>query len=281
MTVRREAAVQVRRLFGMPSPVWPTPRSWRRFTVAEGAHLIDRLRRDGLVTIPGFYDREQLARIHARLNASFAHPTGWRFEFRPDQQYYACLQPLALCSEFAEGTVDSALIHLVGAYFRRMPFLAESDFRRVLPLDMAVHERENAKVAKGYSSSHWHHDLHGREIKVMVYLSDVGPDDQNFAFCLRSHSWFRTAEYARSRFTDQQLRERGLTPLEIFAPAGTAVVFDSSGIHRLRRRNTSMRDSVTFNYNPGRMYRSTPQIVDPDVLAARRGDFERLTVLTS
>ena len=80
----------------------------------------------------------------------------------------------------------------------------------------------------------------------MIYLTDVGPDDQNFAYCLGTHTGFKSTKYENSRFSESQLEAMKLESFECLAPAGTAIVFDTNGIHRLRRRNTRIRDSVTF-----------------------------------
>lgn len=271
---------QVRRLFGLPSPVWQPPKTWTRFTTQEGSRLADELHRQGLVTIPGFFDQSQLTCVRAALDAGFARIPESGLEFRPSQKYYASVQPLTLCPEFAEAAIDPDLLNLAASYFRRTPFLTEADFRRVLPLDMAEHERQNEKFGKGHSSSHWHYDTHGRELKVMIYLTDVGPEDQNFVFLLGSHRGFRSAKYEKSRLNDQQVEAMGHEMLECFASAGTAVVFDSNGIHRLRRRNTTRnRDSVTFNYHPGRLCHHVALAIHPDSLARRRAEFERFAKL--
>lgn len=281
LSVLDRTTEQGRRLLTLPSPFWKPVGAWRRYTPEQGEALIDQLKRDGLIMLPGFLSAGQLERVRQDLDAQFLPDPKPGMDFRPKQQYFAHLQPLSVSEEFARAAIDSDLISIVGSYFRRTPFLSETDFRRVLPIDLAEHERKEAAFAKGHSSSHWHFDLHGREIKVMIYLTDVGPDDQNFAYCLRTHAWFRSAKYENSRFSDRQLEAQGLKPLEVLAPAGTAVVFDSNGIHRLRRRNTRLRDSVTFNYCPGRTPRYVPQRIAPNVLSAHRAEFDRLTVPAS
>lgn len=272
---------QGRRLLSGPSPLWQAPHSWRKLSAEQGSALIEELGREGLVVLRDFFDAKQLARVQEAVEAQFTPSLAKGMEFSPGNQYYVCLQPLAICAEFAEAAIDPDLLNLVSGYFRRRPFLSESDFRRVMPLDMEQYERQNARFAKGYSSSHWHHDLHGREVKVMVYLTDVGPDDQNFSYCLRSHPGFRSVKYEKSRFSDKELAARKLEGLECLAPAGTAIVFDTNGIHRLRRRNTRVRDSVTFNYRPGRLCQLVPQMVHPEALARRREEFNRLAALAS
>jgi Phytanoyl-CoA dioxygenase (PhyH) len=272
-----QTSEHLRRLFGMPSPVWAMPKRWNRFTHDEPERLLDQLRRDGLIIIPAFLNAEQIVRVRTALEAGFLTPEVSRIKYRQTHKYYVCLQPLALCTEFADAAIDADLLNLVGAFFRRKPFLSEADFRRVLPLDMAVHEREDENFGKGYSSSHWHHDMHGRELKVMIYLTDVGPGDQNFVYLLGSHKGFRSTRFEASRFSDQQVDKMAYKRLECYASAGTAIVFDTNGIHRLRRFNTRVRDSVTLNYHPGRMCQSVPLIIHPESLGRNRPEFFRIT----
>jgi len=263
----------------MPSPVWRIPKEWNRFTYDEASQLVARLRSVGLVVLPGFFDSQQIANIRSALDRHFLAPEKAKIEYRPNQKYYACLQPLALCPEFADAAIDSDLLKLVGAYLRRKPFLSEADFRRVLPLDMPAHEAENEKFAKGYSSSHWHHDVHGREVKVMIYLTNVEPGDQNFVYLLGSHRGFRSLKYEKTRFSDHQVERMNYPLLECYAAAGTAIVFDTNGIHRLRRFATRFRDTVTVNYQPGRIHHSVPLVIHPDSLVRNRAQFSHMTTL--
>lgn len=269
------------RVLNVPAPIWHPPYPWQRFTADEGQRHIETLRRDGIVMLPGFFTSEEMLRIRQALEAKFTPAPSAEFEFRKSGQFYACVQPLSLCREFAEAAVDPDLLNIVGGYFRRRPFLSESDFRRVLPLDMSEQERVDPKFSKGHSSSHWHYDLRGRQIKVMSYLTDVGPDDQNFAFCPRTHTGFKSTNYLHSRFSDRAIQEQGISVMECLAAAGTAVVFDTNGLHRLRRRKTRLRDSITFNYHPGRMYRMNPQRIHPGTADEARRRLSTLSVLAA
>jgi hypothetical protein len=268
---------QVRRLAGLPSPVHRSANTWVRLDAAKGREWVDRLGQDGIVFWPGFLDDKQMAAATADLARAFQAPPP-SLKFRADQQYYASVQPLLLSSVFADAAVDPDLLNVVSGYLRRAPFLSEADFRRVLPMDLAEHEKTDAKFAKGYSSSHWHHDMHGREVKVMIYLTDVGEGDQNFAYCVGSHGGFRSTKYEKSRFTEAQMLALNCPVLECYGRAGTAVIFDTNGVHRLRRFPTRVRDSVTFNYHPGRMCQFVPQQVHPGVSAAVRARLDALTV---
>jgi hypothetical protein len=270
---------RVRRLLDLPFPIWRPALPWNRLSAAEGKAIIDRLKVDGVATIPNFWSANEIARIHLALDRHLNATISDLFTFSPSNHYYSSRQPLAICEELAFGGIDPDVLNIIGGYLRRTPFLSESDFRRVLPMDVAEHENKNAKFAQGYSSSHWHHDVHGREIKVLVYLSDVGPGDQNFAFCRGSHKGFRSVKYDKSRFSDERVAEMGHDIVECYGTAGTALIFDSNGIHRLRRSNTRVRDCVTYYYRPNRMLRSVPQQVHPAALEEHLRDFERFTIV--
>lgn len=268
------------RVLNIPSPFWSLPYAWKRFTPAEGEQLIRDLRADGIVVIPGFFDAPTLARVKAAVEAAFTPTLAPSMKFRENGQFYACLQPLAMSSDIAEAAIDHDLINLSSAYFRKYPFMSEADFRRVLPIDMAEHEKKNEKFGKGHSSSHWHYDMRGRQIKVMTYLTDVTEKDQNFAFCKGSHTGFKSHDYTKSRFSDGAIDAKRYEIMECYAKAGTAIVFDTNGLHRLRRRKAERnRDSVTFNYHPGKMYRVIPQQVHASALRSRRDEFARILEL--
>ena len=57
------------------------------------------------------------------------------------------------------------------------------------------------------------------------------------------------------------------------------MVFDSSSAHGLQRRNVCVRDSVTFNYYPGRPREFMLLQVHPGGLATHRAELERLKVI--
>ena len=141
-------AEQGRRLLDLPSPIWRPSHPWRRWMPEQAKGLLKALHRDGIVFLPEFLNKDQLARVQAAIEARFTPSLAQEMEFSPSNQYYACRQPLAICPEFAEAAIDPDLLDLVGGYFRRIPLLYEPDFRRVLPLDPAEQERRDAKFTK-------------------------------------------------------------------------------------------------------------------------------------
>src|SRR2546430_909155 len=112
--------------------------------------------------------------------------------------------------------------------------------------------------AVGYTSSHWHRDVRGRQVKIMIYLTDVTETDSNFTFLPGTHAGhhIRPRRFETSRFSDAWVEASGIAPVECYGLAGTTMVFDTNPIHRLRRKpGGTVRDSVTFYYTPGQQAR--------------------------
>jgi hypothetical protein len=166
--------------------------------------------------------------------------------------------PLQLHPALVRLATDSFLCGVIERYLRRRIVLADVDVRRVPPMDMSEVDRRAGTKKVGTTSSHWHRDIRGRQVKVMAYLTDVGPQDSNFAFVPGTHQGHhvRPRSVEESRFSDEWVVSSGFAPVECYGPAGTTMVFDTNLLHRLRRKATGIvRDSVTFYYTPGQELR--------------------------
>lgn len=92
------------------------------------------------------------------------------------------------------------------------------------------------------SGGGWHRDRPDRpELKILLYLTDVGIDNGPFQYYVKSHSSssvFGTVvtkkfEYMQSRFTDEEIDQLGdKNLLTACAKKGTLLVADTRGIHR-------------------------------------------------
>ena len=161
--------------------------------------------------------------------------------------------PLRLHTVIVRLAADQFLCGVVERYLQRRIFLADVDVRRVPPMDMSELDRRAGTKDVGTTSSHWHRDIRGRQVKIMVYLTEVGEQDSNFVFVPGTHAGhhLRPQQIEESRFTDAWVAAAGIPPVECYGPAGTAMVFDTNLVHRLRRKATgTVRDSVTFYYTP-------------------------------
>jgi len=155
--------------------------------------------------------------------------------------YHLIPDPL-LIKEFYNLSNLPIVIQTAEQYFKRKVYLADVDSRRISPVSVQQVE------SKGLSSSNWHRDTRGRQVKMMIYLTDVGEEDSNFSFYPKSHNAV-TYTYENSRLDDGFTK---ILPSEWFGNAGEAMMFDTNIIHRLRRKPLGrVRDSVTFYYTPG------------------------------
>lgn len=131
---------------------------------------------------------------------------------------------------------------------------------------------EFSEAAKTSSGGGWHRDSDGIQFKAMVYLNDVKSNNGPFLFVpnskkidakrepikkLNSLLFYikrflkyqkirdpRYSEYSISNF----LKLSKQTPIEISAPKGSVVLFDSSYIHRGKIIQNGVRYSLTNYY---------------------------------
>ena len=225
------------------------------------AELLDNFSRDGMLVFPRYLDSIAVNTLMGAAEEAY----GGR---RPDivtsdsagSAYRYINNPLRLTREIFSLACDPFLVGLIEAYFQCDIFLADVDMRRVLPVTMEEFAKLTSINAQGYSPSHWHYDMRGRQVKVMVYLTDVGEGDQNFAFCPGTHRPHSDIPRSRvnfpmSRFPDGWPETHGCPVVECRGQAGMLMMFDTNGIHRLRRTKQSQRDSFTLYYTPGQALR--------------------------
>ena len=159
--------------------------------------------------------------------------------------YHLIPSPL-LIKEFFDLANLPLIVQTAEAYFKRKVFLADVDSRRIPPVSMEQVQ------SNGLSSSNWHRDTRGRQVKMMIYLTDVGEEDSNFSFYPNTHNKV-TYGYDNSRFDEEFSKSQ---PIEWYGKAGDAMMFDTNIIHRLRRKALGrVRDSITFYYTPGQQLR--------------------------
>lgn len=228
----------------------PMPGYVPRFLGDEAALMkgVAELRARGYTSVGCLFSPKEIAYIKSLIDSAVQRErAGVTAEWSEQVEYWRILNPFCLDPLFLRLAVHPLVIALVERYFGRRPYLADVDMRRIPPKDMAELEK------KGYSSSNWHHDTRGRQLKMMIYLTDVGESDSNFALLPSTHGAYRRKnEHMESRFSDEEVDAMQIKPLEWYGMAGEAMLFDTNLIHRLRRKPTAnTRDSITFYYTPG------------------------------
>jgi len=177
------------------------------------------------------------------------------------------IDSLSMHPAIAQFATHPYLLAVIERYLRRRIYLADIDIRRVLPISMKEVDNLAGTKGLGYTSSHWHRDIRGRQVKIMIYLTDVGQNDSNFSYLPKTHTGrhIRPSKVESSRFTENEIANLGVPMVDCCGPAGTTLIFDTNLIHRLRRKSgASIRDSITFYYTPGQELRAID--IPPEIL---------------
>lgn len=209
--------------------------------------LVASLEQHGFASLGSFVTTAELTEIRSAIDAAVQKQrndvaAAWSEKV----QYTQILSPLRLHHTLVSMAAHPLALAVAERYFRRQPYLADVDLRRVEAVSMEALGPEHV------SSSTWHRDTRGRQLKLMVYLTDVAETDSNFSLIPGSHcgQYRRKSTYMESRLRDSEV---GDSPSkEWYGAAGDAMLFDTNVIHRLRRKaGARVRDSITYYYTPG------------------------------
>jgi ectoine hydroxylase-related dioxygenase (phytanoyl-CoA dioxygenase family) len=198
----------------------------------------DEIKLKGYYSFGKVLSNEQISIIRKAIDESIKKGLS---EYNESNLYYLISNPL-LIKEIRDIACKNDFIEIAKSYFKNSVFLADVDSRRIPPVSMIDVEKN------GLSSSNWHRDARGRQVKVMIYLTDVTESDSNFSFYPGTHNVI-SESFSENRFKDNEIEGE---PIEWYGKAGEAMIFDTNLIHRLRRKvNGDLRDSVTFYITPG------------------------------
>jgi hypothetical protein len=255
---------QVRNLLlSAPIPGYGRNPELTKLSPEEYGAAVAALRDDGIAVLPGFASPDVVARLRGKVDDVFANPRR-ELDMRSYEEsgYFQAqiLEPLLLGEEAAQLAFHPDLLAIADRHLGRRAKLVDCDFGRTAPMSMDQLRSANEKIREGLTNVSWHYDNRGRQVKAMFYLTDVGPDGQNFAYCAGTHRGIKSNEHRFSRFSDAWVEQNVRDVREAYAQAGSAVIFDTRGIHRLRRKPTTSRDAITFYYHAGYLQKFPPRI---------------------
>ena len=234
------------------------------------AARLEALERDGVIVLPDLLDAAALGQIQAAFRAHLRHMrwnTTWGYT-NEDNYRHMVGDVLALDREVVRLVLHPRLLGLMSAYLGPSYVVTEAKGWRSLPTRRDFHV--------------WHTDawydpaLPGvpRQLKLAVYLSDVHTGA--FAYLKGSH-----LRQGPGHWTDATLPGRAEDVVTLTGPAGTCIVFDSSGIHRQSYPILSDRDALFIVYNDPAIplqaediaaYRYHPPLVAPAFLGGLSGE---------
>lgn len=221
----------------------------------EIAGPLAELTERGITKIPGLVDSATLARLRedfeaviAAIDADLKVGKGLYLRYHeehhysPDKQFYECNNAFKYSDHLVRLACGPFLLELAGRYTGR---------------PVHVQRAQAMRYAAGVESEGdqftWHHDRDGRQMKVMILLTDITPRDHTMVFATKSHR----IDHPLSRFEDNRLSRRYIArhvkdseDVHTIGRAGDGFLFDANGAHRANRRRTgSMRDVFMLEYN--------------------------------
>jgi hypothetical protein len=226
----------VREISAKSDTASPAPSSY----VAETDALVAELETNGIVVLRGLLRPEQLRNMQRAFEVRLRRVRWNHFEgYRQTESYRQMVEDVLLLDQ---GFVDLALHPTV-----------KQILTRYLGTDYALTE------AKGWRSLPTQRDFHGwhgdawydqtsvkeihREIKLAMHLTDVRSGA--FNFIKGSHR----KQHPRLVKNDEVNRMPEPEIVELTGPAGTAFLFDTSGIHRQGVPMLESRQAIFYNYH--------------------------------
>ncbi|MEM7201145.1 MAG: phytanoyl-CoA dioxygenase family protein [Planctomycetota bacterium] len=208
---------------------------------------LDALAHDGLAIVPSFLSRTTCAALRAEIDAVMsARPDlVQRDSADADHRLFAFDRVSAAAARFA---ATPWLHELAARYFAAPAMHAFTMAGRL------THRPDNLGSGQG-----WHRDSFARQLKAIVYLTDVDDGDGPFQYVRRSARlpavlramWTARLGYMQNRLSDAEVaRIVGADPSAVFtatAPAGTLLLADTTGIHRGMPSRRGRRYALT-NY---------------------------------
>ncbi len=220
-----------------------TPNPWFKhdFELSESYQRNFRdLQSSGITILNEFLNSQQLE----SARESFSKLVQGRHGKNPDSQYND--QPFKQEASLLSIALDDIILGFASAYFRKSFGISRADGLRLLPTSCPP-----------YGSFQWHHDARGKQLHVMVLLTDLDKNGQAMRYLMGSHR--RIYSYRQGRqetvFNDYVSRLNSKDICLVTGKAGTVAIFDSNGLHAGYRSNSYIRDTLTFCYATWRHFK--------------------------
>ncbi len=231
-------------LFSNRKALFPSPHPIEKTLPPEDRHILRRLRNVGYFVMPGYLARVEAEELRRQVDAAIeARPRD--VQIQDDSRMFGVEE---LSPEFLRFNQD-----------RRFAAIAHAFLGNVKTVTTMANRLLAAPEARS-SGGGWHRDRLRKQFKVLLYLTDVGPENGPFCLMERSKAFrnvvldqFHTGgEPLQRRWSDEEmgrLLPHAKKRQHVFtASAGTAVLFDSSSIHRGLPIVTGERYALTNYY---------------------------------
>ncbi len=206
----------------------------------QAAEVLERLDRDGLAVLPGFVQGETLRAMQKAFHARLERMRWNDFDgYERTERYRLNVQDvLTLEQGFVSTPIHPLVKEVLRAYLGESYQLVEAKGWRSLTTQRAFH---------GWHGDSWYDKSKvtgiPREVKLAVYLSDVKTGA--FRYIRGSHRQHQTRDWKTweiEKFNQQDIST-------VTGTAGTAFLFDTSGVHGQSWPILEPRDAIFYNYH--------------------------------
>ena len=210
----------------------------------EADRLVSRLEEDGIVVLPDLISRPTLLAMQEAFAARLRRLSWNNLDgYQKTEPYRHMVEDVLLLDQ---GFVDLVLHPLVKSVLNRYLGdkyeLTEAKGWKSLPTKRDFH---------GWHGDAWYDQTNAleihKEVKLEVYLSDVRSGAFNYIKGSHRKQHPRVVKNADVTDADQS------QIVELLGPAGTAFLFDTSGIHRQGVPMLEERQACFFNYHDPRI----------------------------
>jgi hypothetical protein len=213
----------------------------------QGRDNLAELDRSGICIIPDYWSFETCERARAEVDRVIRnYPQYVNGNAKADVRVYGANNGSALIQEFAQ---DAMLLEVASAYNREPTRTA-----------FTLAARMPASAGNKGSGEGWHRDAFPRQVKAILYLTDVEAENGPFQWIKDSHRRaellrdMRNAglEYKQYRLTEEHvaglLRPQPEREKTFTAKAGTLILVDTSSVHRGMPIRAGTRYALTNYY---------------------------------
>jgi hypothetical protein len=212
---------------------------------AESARILHQLERDGVVVLPGFVSGARLA----GMQRAFAHAlqrlkVNTTAGFEKSELLRDMVEDvLTLDQGFVDVALDPRVQQTLGAYIGPEFQLVEAKGWLSRPSRRDFH---------GWHGDEWYDksqvtDRIPREVKLALYLTDV--ESGHFEYIRGSHQQEAPRIYGNAEIGTAVSGEI----VRVLGQAGTACLFDTSGVHRQSTPILQPRHAIFLNYHESRV----------------------------
>ena len=203
-------------------------------------NLLNQLDRDGIAILENFVSKAQLKGMQEAFRARLQHlawNNTWGYE-RTEINRQMLEDVLLLDQGFLDAALHPLILQVLREYLGPQFQLVEAKGWRSLPTNKDFH---------GWHGDAWYDQTTissiPREVKLAIYLTDVRSGA--FSYVRGSHRKQHPRPVPRhevAQFPQERI-------VEVLAPAGSAVLFDTTGIHRQATPILEPRQAVFLVYH--------------------------------